>query len=103
MGLLDAAALSDALGTAADLNDALSAYAAARRRHVRFYQWASHWFTPLFQSDSIVAALFRDVAMPAARLLPWSRRETVRTLAGLKTGILSAFDGSELARLAQTN
>jgi 2-polyprenyl-6-methoxyphenol hydroxylase-like FAD-dependent oxidoreductase len=96
MGLLDAATLADAIASSHDLGIALDAYATARRRHVRFYQWASRWFTPLFQSDSIAAAWLRDVAMPAARLLPWSRKETVRTLAGLKTGIFAAMDHRSL-------
>lgn len=92
MGLLDAAVLANAIAASTDLGVALAAYAAARRRHVRFYQWASRWFTPLFQSDSVAGAWLRDAAMPAARLLPWSRKEIVRTLAGLKTGIFGAMD-----------
>jgi 2-polyprenyl-6-methoxyphenol hydroxylase-like FAD-dependent oxidoreductase len=87
MGLMDAAALADALTRHAAVEDALSAYAAARRRHIRFYQRASYWLTPLFQSDGRAAAFARDLALPALSAVPYFRRETALTLAGLKTGV----------------
>src|SRR5207342_1517696 len=62
MGLLDARALAAALARQADVAAALADYARARRRHVRFYQRASYWLTPLFQSDGRIAAAVRDVA-----------------------------------------
>ena len=68
-----------------------AAYAAARRRHVRFYQAASWWLTPLFQSNSRAAALLRDLTFPLLGGLPYFRRETVRSLAGLKTGLLTSL------------
>jgi salicylate hydroxylase len=92
MALLDAMALADGLARHAELDEALLAYAATRRAHTRFYQAASYWLTPLFQSDSRAAALVRDIAFPAMRRVPHLRRETVRTLAGLKTGLWTSFD-----------
>jgi salicylate hydroxylase len=89
MGLLDALALADSLTRHIMLDDALAAYCAARRRHIRFYQSASHWLTPFFQSDSRLAAVARDLAMPAMARMPYLRRETAQTLAGFKTGLFT--------------
>ena len=74
-----------------DVEAALADYARARRRHVRFYQRASYWLTPLFQSDGRIAAAVRDVAFPAMKAVPYLRRETVRALAGMKTGLFTSL------------
>jgi 2-polyprenyl-6-methoxyphenol hydroxylase-like FAD-dependent oxidoreductase len=92
MGLFDALALAEAVERCPDLDAALAAYARARRRHVRFYQRASYWLTPLFQSDGRTAAALRDIAFPAMNAIPYFRRETVRALAGLKTGLLTRME-----------
>jgi len=60
MALLDAAALSHALVSCADIPSALAAYARARRNHVRLFQLLSLAFTPFYQSDSSVIAWVRD-------------------------------------------
>ncbi len=88
-GLLDAVALSDAIADNDDLGSALSAYAATRRRHVRFYQMASAVMTPFFQSDSLTFPALRDVSFNRLKIIPYLKREMVRTLAGLKTGLFS--------------
>lgn len=76
MALLDAAALAHALAGASSLDAALESYAAARRRHVRFFQALSALFTPFYQSDSVVLPFLRDRLVatlarvpPAPRLL----------------------------------
>jgi 2-polyprenyl-6-methoxyphenol hydroxylase-like FAD-dependent oxidoreductase len=95
--LLDALALADALAVAPDHHAAFARYAAARRRHVRFYQRASWLMTPFFQSDARSLAVLRDLAFHRMRVLPWLRREMIRTLAGLKTGLLRHRDAAWLA------
>lgn len=95
--LLDALALSDALNSAVDIASALAAYASARRAHVRFYQRASALMTPLFQSDSSLAATLRDVSFHRLSRFAYLRREMVRMLAGLKTGIFTSRDPARLA------
>jgi salicylate hydroxylase len=95
MGLLDAFALAGALAGDKDIDRALGDYVGSRRRHVRFYQAASRWMTPLFQSDSRTAAFARDLALPAMNLVPYLRHETVRTLAGLKTGLFASLDPAD--------
>jgi 2-polyprenyl-6-methoxyphenol hydroxylase-like FAD-dependent oxidoreductase len=85
--LIDAVVLADALAEAPDIAAALSLYAQMRRRHVRFYQYASVVMTPLFQSDSTSLAVLRDLTFDRMKRVPYLHREMVRTLAGLKTGM----------------
>ncbi len=95
MGLVDAFALAAVLERHPAIDTALHAYGAARRNHVRFYQAASWWLTSLFQSDSRIAATARDVILPAMDLVPYFRRETVRAMAGLKTGLFTSLDPAD--------
>jgi 2-polyprenyl-6-methoxyphenol hydroxylase-like FAD-dependent oxidoreductase len=97
--LLDALVLADALAEGRDVADALTAYARARRAHVRFYQTASAAMTPLFQSDSRALAVLRDLAFDRLKLVPWLHRQMLRTLAGLKTGMFSHAAAETLAGL----
>jgi len=60
MALLDAAALSHALASSSYIASALTAYARARRNHVRLFQMLSLAFTPFYQSDSTAIAWVRD-------------------------------------------
>ncbi|MEO1314552.1 MAG: NAD(P)/FAD-dependent oxidoreductase, partial [Pseudomonadota bacterium] len=59
MALLDALALREALRSA-PLEEALPAYAAARRWHIAVYQAMSAIFTPQYQSDSVLQPMLRD-------------------------------------------
>jgi 2-polyprenyl-6-methoxyphenol hydroxylase-like FAD-dependent oxidoreductase len=96
-GLLDALALSDAIAISDDLPAALAHYAKVRRDHVRFYQMASHVLTPFFQSDSRLLAIARDLCFDRMKTVPYLRREMLRTLAGLKTGLFTCRDPEQLA------
>jgi 2-polyprenyl-6-methoxyphenol hydroxylase-like FAD-dependent oxidoreductase len=95
--MLDALALADALAAETGHEAAFARYAAARRTHVRFYQRASALMTPFFQSDSRTLAVARDLVFDRLKIVPWLRREMIRTLAGLKTGLLSHRDPAVLA------
>jgi 2-polyprenyl-6-methoxyphenol hydroxylase-like FAD-dependent oxidoreductase len=100
--LIDAVVLTDALSAARDLPEAFALYAAARRSHVRFYQYASWMMTPFFQSDSRALPWLRDLMFHPMRRLPWLHRQMLHTLAGLKTGLLSASAAAEIVnRLAK--
>ncbi len=83
MGLLDARSLTDALSTHADLTDALSAYAAARRWHIRLYQALSLSFTPFYQADGRLLPWIRDHLLGKAARLPPSPRLLAATVSGL--------------------
>jgi salicylate hydroxylase len=92
LALIDAATLADCLREHAGVDAALADYARRRRAHTRFYSLASRWLTPFFQSDSRAAALLRDRAFPLMGRVPYLRREMVRTLSGMKTGLFSHLD-----------
>lgn len=89
LALVDAIVLADCLAEHIAVVDALSAYAALRRNHTRFYGLASRWLTPFFQSDSRTAGQLRDFAFAPLARIPYLRREMVRTLAGIKTGFFT--------------
>ncbi len=86
MALLDALALRDALRGAGTLDQRLAAYAGERRAHVGVYQFWSRWLTPLFQSDSRVAAGLRDLALHPLGRLPGGRGNMLQVLAGTRRG-----------------
>jgi 2-polyprenyl-6-methoxyphenol hydroxylase-like FAD-dependent oxidoreductase len=95
-GLIDAVVLSDALAACGEIEDALRLYERLRRRHVRFYQWASALMTPFFQSDSGLLGGLRDMSFRHFTRAPYLHREMIRTLAGLKTGLLTATKPEEI-------
>ncbi len=88
LALMDASALTDALGEKPTLGAALEAYSHRRSDHVGFYQFASRWLTPLFQSDLQALGPLRNWAMGFGGQLPFVRREMVRTMTGIKRGLL---------------
>ncbi len=64
MALLDAHALARALARhGGDLDAVRRAFLADRLWHVRLYQWTSHVFTPVYQSESRVLPFLRDWLM----------------------------------------
>ncbi|HRD77713.1 MAG TPA: NAD(P)/FAD-dependent oxidoreductase, partial [Hyphomicrobiaceae bacterium] len=93
LALMDAEALSSAIAAHPNaLEVSLQTYAASRRRHVRFYQFASRWLTPFFQSESRIAGAVRDLTFGPAARLGYVRRQMVATLAGLKPGLVALPD-----------
>ncbi len=71
MALLDAFALSTALETNANLEEALGEYARMRLWHIRMYQAITWVFTPAYQSDSASIAWARDhMLAPVSRIWP---------------------------------
>jgi 2-polyprenyl-6-methoxyphenol hydroxylase-like FAD-dependent oxidoreductase len=95
--LLDACALAAGLAQGQNVADGLAHYAKARKPHVRFYQLASALMTPIFQGDSTILPWGRDLIFNRLKIVPWLRKEMVRTLSGLKTGPLSCSTPSRLA------
>lgn len=70
MALLDAAALAHAFSSAGSVEEALAAYAKARRNHVRLFQLLSYVFTPFYQSDSRSIAWLRDRLVATVAKIP---------------------------------
>ena len=88
LALCDARELASCVAASPTVEIALQNYTAARRHHLRFYQWATRVLTPFFQSSSPVWGWTRDVAFPLANLIPPVRRQGIRTMAGVKRGLL---------------
>ena len=67
---------------------ALERYSRARRAHIGFYQFASRWLTPFFQSDLRLLGPLRNWGMSLAGQLPLFSGEMLRTMSGIKLGIV---------------
>ncbi|HEY3254134.1 MAG TPA: NAD(P)/FAD-dependent oxidoreductase [Polyangiaceae bacterium] len=87
LALMDASALCAALTEDVPLAIALERYSRTRRAQIDFYQFASRWLTPLFQSDLQALGPLRNAVMSLACQLPIMREEMLRTMAGVKRGI----------------
>jgi 2-polyprenyl-6-methoxyphenol hydroxylase-like FAD-dependent oxidoreductase len=88
LALCGAAALADAVEGEPTVEAALARYSISRRAHLAYYQLATRWLTPFFQSDHDWLGALRDAVMGPACALGFVRREMVRSMAGTKTGIL---------------
>ena len=88
LALMDAAALAEAVGRY-PLPQALEMYSNSRRKHLRFYQFASRWTTPFFQSDHVSLGWLRDATFPIMNRIPILRRQMTEVMQGAKTGIFS--------------
>lgn len=92
LALLDAAALADALAEEDGIDAALALYCRRRRGHLRFYQRASRWLTPFFQSDNRWAGRLRDALMGPLGRLPIARSEAAALMAGVSLGPFRRLD-----------
>jgi 2-polyprenyl-6-methoxyphenol hydroxylase-like FAD-dependent oxidoreductase len=91
LALWDARELAHALSDAPDLGTALARFDRSRRRHLAFYQRATRWLTPFFQSRIPGAGLARDVFMPIFSRSRFLDRQALLSMSGLKTGWLGAL------------
>lgn len=92
LALIDSLVLTDCVAEASSLPEAFARYSRERRAHLRYNQFASRALTPFFQSDSRLACALRDASFPLLRRIPPLYKEALRTIAGVKTGLL--FDRS---------
>jgi len=105
MALLDAAALAYALERSSGIDDALDAYARARRLHVRVFQALSFLFTPFYQSDSTLLPFLRDRLVATVAKVPPAPQFLASMVAGtavdpFRGSGLEEMDWSEAARQA---
>jgi 2-polyprenyl-6-methoxyphenol hydroxylase-like FAD-dependent oxidoreductase len=71
MALLDAWALAEALRLTGDAAAAPAMAVQLRHWHVQLYQWATAFFTPMYQSEAAFPAAVRDYLLaPASRFWP---------------------------------
>jgi 2-polyprenyl-6-methoxyphenol hydroxylase-like FAD-dependent oxidoreductase len=88
LALCDAAALVDGLAEADGVPAALAAYTRRRTHHLAYYQRASRWLTPFFQSSSRVLGWLRDLGLGTMTRIRPLRRKMIRTMAGLERGFV---------------
>lgn len=90
LALVDAVTLAESIRRATDIPGALGAFAEARRKSTKFYQFASRWLTPMFQSRAQWLGWPRDAVFgPMCRFGP-TKRQMLLSLAGVKTGLFTA-------------
>jgi len=82
LALVDAQVLAQCLAVSDALPLALDAYSRTRDAHLDYYQFATRWLTPFFQSDLTWLAPLRDFGMPIATRVPWVRRQMVTAMCG---------------------
>jgi 2-polyprenyl-6-methoxyphenol hydroxylase-like FAD-dependent oxidoreductase len=99
LALMDAAALADGLAEEDTLSEALTSYSKKRRCHLQFYQFATRWTTPFFQSDLLPLGWLRDAVFPIVNAIGPLRRQMTATMAGGKTGPFSCLPAAEIPRL----
>lgn len=89
LALYDAMILAEAVATETSIDSALETYTMRRRAHLGYYQLATRWLTPFFQSDWHVLGRVRDFLMSKTGWLAYAQREMVRSMCGTKTGIFT--------------
>ncbi len=88
LALEDARVLACCLEAPGTLEQQLESYTRRRRRHVRYYQFASRWLTPFFQSRHHPLGSLRDFAMGATCRFSPTRSLMLATLSGVRNGLL---------------
>jgi 2-polyprenyl-6-methoxyphenol hydroxylase-like FAD-dependent oxidoreductase len=88
LALYDALVLARCLEAADSVPSALAAYSSARHEHLGFYQVATRWLTPFFQSDHEPLGPLRDTFMTLAARIPFFHREMVLAMCGGKQGFV---------------
>ncbi|WMW79434.1 NAD(P)/FAD-dependent oxidoreductase [Undibacterium cyanobacteriorum] len=86
MALIDAAVLAECLGAHGDVVSAFEQFTARRRRHMAYYQMASKWMTPLYQSHYPIGFM-RDLGTSLGRRIPFLYKQYLLTLCGAKQGL----------------
>ena len=91
MALLDAYALAMALRETPEVPAALAGFVGRRRGHAALYHLLSAIFTPVYQSDSLILPVIRDVVVgPISRLWPAT---------AIQAAMVSGLIGAPLRRL----
>jgi len=88
LALVDAMVLGDCLGEFAERDEALRQFESRRKHHLAFYQFATRWATPFFQSSYPPLGWTRDALFGFAGRIGWVRREMILSMVGVKRGFL---------------
>jgi 2-polyprenyl-6-methoxyphenol hydroxylase-like FAD-dependent oxidoreductase len=90
LALVDAMTLADALAETKTIADALLLYTSKRRDHLAYYQFATRFLTPFFQSEIAPLGFLRDLFMPRVSRIGYVEREMIRSMCGTKTSLIFA-------------
>ena len=90
LALEDAIHLVHAIEHTSDPVAAIAAFDRQRRRKTRFYTQLTGLLTPFLQTSSRILQFGRDLTLPVMPHLPYLGRQMVLTMAGLKSGWLTA-------------
>ena len=82
LALADASCLADCISRLS-LREALARHERRRRLNLRYYQFATRWLTPWFQSDMEWLTPLRTVFFKATGSLRWARKFMTLSMAGL--------------------
>lgn len=88
MAFLDSYYLSKVLDET-NLEKSLSYYTLIRKKHLKFYTQASKFLTPLFQSNSILNGLIRDVLFLCSKNMSITKKFSSAILCGKKLSWLN--------------
>lgn len=88
LALVDAMTLAECVDAHPDLRRSLAEFDRLRHANIRYYQFASRWLTPLFQSGYEFLTPLRDLAMGPMCRMGWTRRRMLESLVGVKTGLM---------------
>ncbi|HPI96719.1 MAG TPA: NAD(P)/FAD-dependent oxidoreductase [Gammaproteobacteria bacterium] len=102
MALTDAYCLYQVLQRHFDISQALQNYSVERKKHLKYYQWASRFLTPLFQSNSLLGAWFRDLTFPPMKYVPIAKKHALLTLFGVKPSLFGSRPIIDLDILADS-
>lgn len=89
LALMDASVLARACVDADTVDAGVSLYESERRDNIAYYQWASRWLTPIFQSAHDAIAPFRDTLSAHIARVPTFRRLMLESLVGERRGLWS--------------
>lgn len=82
MALIDAAATATAIGQSSDVDQIGRHYRHLRSDHVKLYQALSYVFTPLYQSESRMLPVLRDMMIHNGARLPLARSLIASVVSG---------------------
>jgi 2-polyprenyl-6-methoxyphenol hydroxylase-like FAD-dependent oxidoreductase len=92
LALVDAETLARAVTESETVDAAFALYERMRSPQTRYYQWATRFLTPFFQSNSRVLAWLRDSFMGLSCRIPLFGRLMISTMCGLRNGIFSSTE-----------
>ncbi|MDA7925514.1 FAD-dependent monooxygenase, partial [Mariniblastus sp.] len=86
LALVDALTFANAMTQANTIPAAFKLYEKKRRGQIRYYQWATRFLTPFFQSNSRTLGWIRDLSMGLSCRIPLISNLMISTMCGFQKG-----------------